>query len=98
MLRALKRVGAAVFAGATLFLGATAPAAASPIVTGGLVNVTITNLLNNNTVTVQVPVGVGLNVAANVCGVNVGVLARDLHNGPVSCSTATQSVDITQLL
>lgn len=98
MLRALKRLSAGAFAGATLFLGVAAPAAASPIVTGGVVNVTITNLLNNNKVTVQVPVGIGLNLAANVCGVNVGVLAQGLNNGPVSCSTATQSVDITQAL
>jgi hypothetical protein len=94
-----KRVGAAAFAAAALSIGVlVAPAASSPVVTGGLVNVTITNLLNNNTVTVQIPVGIGLNLAANVCGVNVGVLAQDLNSGPVSCSTATQSVDITQVL
>jgi hypothetical protein len=98
MLTTLKRVAAVGVAGGAIFLGVTATGGAQPIVTGGLVNVTITDVLSNNTVTVEVPVGIGLNLAANVCGVNVGVLAQDLHNGPVSCSTATQSIDITQVL
>jgi hypothetical protein len=48
----------------------------------GLVNVEVTNVLNNNTVQVAVPI----NAAANVCGVTVAVLAAQLQNGPVTCT------------
>jgi hypothetical protein len=93
-----KRVAATAVATGALALGVVAaPSAASPVITGGLVNVTITDVLNNNTVTVEVPVSVALQLAANVCDVTVGVLAQDLHTGPASCSTATQSIDITQI-
>jgi hypothetical protein len=48
-----------------------------------LVNVTIVDLLNNNTVTVQLPIG----VAANVCGVNANVLASQIHQpGGPTCT------------
>jgi hypothetical protein len=97
MLTTLKRVAAAGVAGGAIFLGVTGTGGASPVVTGGLVNVTITDVLSNNTVTIKIPVGVGLNVAANVCGVNVGVLAQDLQNAPVSCSNGNQSVTIAQV-
>jgi hypothetical protein len=54
------RLAAILATGAISAGAAAAPAAsAQPFVTGGLVNVTITNLLNNNTVTVTIP--------ANVC-------------------------------
>jgi len=43
------------------------PAMAAPVVTGGLVNVTIVDAVDVDRTTVQVPVA----VAANVCGVNV---------------------------
>lgn len=44
-------------------------ASAAPVVTGGLVNVTLTDVVdvNNNNVIAQVPIG----VAANVCDVSV---------------------------
>jgi hypothetical protein len=48
------------------------PALAQPVFTGGLVNVNVTDVLTNNEVAVQVPIG----VAANVCGLSVGVLAE----------------------
>jgi hypothetical protein len=99
MLTTLKRVGAIGVAVAALTGGViAAPSAASPVVTGGLVNVTITDVLSHNVVTVKVPVNVALQLAANVCGVTVGVLVQDLHTGSASCSTATQSIDITQVL
>ena len=64
---------AAVVAAAALSSGiAAAPAAAGP----GLVEVTITNVANNNTVTIDVPV----NVAANVCA---QVLAQ---TPPLTCT------------
>ena len=70
-------------------------ASAQPLITGGLVNVTVTNLLNNNQVAVQIPV----NAAADVCGLNVAVLAGDLLSGPVTCTSRSgnQSLSISQL-
>jgi|RhiMetdeSRZDD1v2_1073273.scaffolds.fasta_scaffold525682_1 hypothetical protein len=94
MLTNLKRIGAAGFTSAALFMGIAAPASAQPIVTGGLVNVTIVDVLNNNTVTV--PVAVGLNLAANVCDVNVNVLAQQFHTGTATCTNGTQTVTISQ--
>ena len=45
-------------------------------------NVEVTNVLNNNTVQIAVPI----NAAANVCGVTVAVLSDQLQNGPVTCT------------
>lgn len=56
-----------------------APAAAQQT---GLVNVDVSNN------TVQVPVS----VAANVCGLQVGVLSQLLAQGPVSCQSGATSV------
>lgn len=66
------RIATVGFAGA-LALGAVAvPAqAAGPVVTGGLVNVTLTNVLNDNQVQVAVPI----QAAAAICGVSVSVLS-----------------------
>ncbi len=63
--RSLATVGAAG-ALAVTSLGVAAPAQAAPVVTGGLVAINVSNVLNNNIVVVQVPIG----VAANVCGVS----------------------------
>jgi hypothetical protein len=93
----IRRAMATAGAAGVLAVAPAVPALAQgPVVTGGLVNVTVTDLLNNNTVTVQVPLGVALNLAANVCGVTVNVLASQLGRGPVSCTntTSSQSVDI----
>lgn len=71
------------------FTGAL-PAAAQQT---GLVNVTVgdVNVLNN------VHVGVGLNAAANICGVNVGVLATQLaQQGTAECSSSSGPVIISQ--
>ncbi len=54
-----------------LGVAAAAPAQASPVITGGLVNVTLTNVLNNNQVQVAVPI----QAAAAICGVDVSVLS-----------------------
>ena len=72
-----------------------APAAAQQT---GLVNVDVTNVLNNlsidllnnslNNNTVQVPIG----VAANGCGINANVLAAQRKSGgPVNCEAKTVS-------
>ncbi len=88
-------------------IGLAAPAQAAPLVTGGLVNVTITDVLNGNVINIPVAVpvtlGAALGIAANVCDVNVNVLAQQLRSGGATCtSTAsgqgvTQTVNISQL-
>jgi hypothetical protein len=67
------RIAAALAAGA-LSVGIAAPPASAQQ-QSGLVNVVV----QNNTV--QVPIA----VAANVCGVQVGILAQQLRQGPVDC-------------
>jgi hypothetical protein len=74
----------ALLAAGTLSAGAVAvPAAsaASPVVTGGLVNVTIVDAIDISRVNVQLPIA----VAANVCDVDVNVLALDLADGTATC-------------
>jgi len=79
MVSTVKKAGATVFAAAALFGTVAGPASAQQ---NGLVNVDISNVLNNNNVQVTVPI----NAAANVCGVSVAVLANDLLGGPVTCN------------
>jgi hypothetical protein len=50
----------------------------------GLINVVVSDN------TVQVPIA----VAANVCGLQVGVLAQELRQGPVDCSSSATSTAI----
>ena len=69
-----------------------AGASAAPVITGGLVNVTIVDVLSGNQVPAQVPI----TVAANVCGVAVNVLALDLADGPVDCSNDQQIITVSQ--
>jgi hypothetical protein len=72
--------------------------AQGPVVTGGLVNVTVTNLLNNDTILSQNNVGVGVaaQIAANVCGVSVGVLSSAIGQGaPVDCTNPTGDTGVT---
>ena len=91
-----KRTLATLATTGTLALVPAVPAMAQgPVVTGGLVNVTVTDVANNNTVTLlnNVNVGVAAQVAANVCGVRVNVLASQLGtSGPVSCTTTTGDI------
>ena len=94
----LKMSFVALASSALLFAGLAAPAAAQPIITGGLVNVTVVDvidgdILSNN----NVNIAAALNLAANVCGVNVGVLAQQLRTGQATCETATQAVTIRQI-
>jgi hypothetical protein len=77
----VKRAAAAMSVVGVLAVGGVGVPAASAQ-QSGLVNVDVHNVLNNNTVQVTVPV----QVAANVCGVSVAVLAQNLSSGPVSCT------------
>jgi hypothetical protein len=72
---------AAVLATAVLSVGLATPAAAQPT-QSGLVNVVVSNN------TVQVPIA----VAANVCGLQVGILAQQLRQGPVDCQATANAV------
>jgi hypothetical protein len=74
----VRKATAAVVAATALAVGLAGPAGAQQ---QGLVNVEISNLLNDNTVQVTVPV----NAAANICGVTVAVLTDELENGAVTC-------------
>ena len=93
MMRAAKRalVGA-TFAGA-LALPMSLPADASPVITGGLVNVTVTDVLSGNKVTAQVPI----DVAANICDVDVAVLSTDLMDGTANCSNTQKVITVSQI-
>ena len=72
---------AAVLATAALSVALAAPAAAQPQ-QDGLVNVVVANN------TVQVPIA----VAANVCQLQVGILARQLRQGPVDCRATANAI------
>jgi hypothetical protein len=84
-----KKIAASVGAAAVLAVGMAGPAAAQPIIISqGLVNVTVTDVLNNNEVVVQVPVG----VAANVCDVNAAVLIAAIEDtGSADCDATADS-------
>lgn len=93
----LKGSIAVLFAVACMVAG---PATAANQAQQGLVNVAIGDIttgdiLSENTVNLAV----AAQIAANVCGVTVpvAVLAQQVfRTGGFSCSTATQTVDITQ--
>jgi hypothetical protein len=70
-------------------------AGAQPIITGGLVNVTVTDSLNNVLSDNNVAVGAALGVAANVCGVSVNVLTTQFPSFPVSCTSDASGNTVT---
>jgi len=65
----------------------------------GLVNVNISDVIDGDVLSdIDVNVGVALNIAANVCGVAVGVLSSQLgQTGVAECRTAEQIVKLTRL-
>jgi hypothetical protein len=63
-------------------LASAAPASAQPVEQDGLVNVNIQD------VEVLVPVS----VAANICDVNVGILARQERQGGAECEATAESI------
>lgn len=91
MTRLFKRAAVAVtFAGALAV--PALPASAAPVVTGGLVNVTIVDLVSLEQVSLQVPI----TVAANICDVTVAVLAQDLQDGTADCTNDQQVITVSQ--
>ena len=89
---------AALCAGALALPLAGTTSAQGPvvIVNGGLVNLTITDLIENIVIQdINVNVNAAVQIAANVCNVAVGVIAEDvLDGGGATCETAEQRVDI----
>ena len=80
----MKRIIVSVVVAALMVVLPAMPALAQPQ-QNGLVNITITDVLNNNEVNVQVPIG----VAANVCGVQANLLAQGNIQRPVDCTAHT---------
>ena len=73
--------------------GLTTTASAQPVNVGNLVNVNVSNVLNNNDVDVTVPI----NAAAAICGVDVDVLVLAEQTGTlqdVTCD-ARGNQDVT---
>jgi hypothetical protein len=85
-----RKLVASLSAAGLFAFGAAAPASAQPIITGGLINVTV----NDVNVGVQVPIG----IAANVCDLNVAALVAAIHDeGDSTCdATATSTADLMQ--
>src|SRR5436305_11355095 len=84
----MRRVLACSFAALTLALGVSAGTAGAQTTQNGLVN------LNLENITVQVPIG----IAANVCDVNVAVIANLVDTGAADTCTAVATAtakDIT---
>jgi hypothetical protein len=90
-----RKLVASLFATALLSVTATAPASAQPVVTGGLVNITITRVVDDVTVVVRdvnVAVGLAANVAAVLCDtadMNAAVLATQVMRNAqqVTCTS-----------
>jgi hypothetical protein len=87
----VRKLTAALFSTGVLVAGVAAPTAGAaqggPVVTGGLVNVTIVDAVDINHNTVQLPIS----VAANVCGVTVAVLADTDADGMLDCTAVAGS-------
>ena len=92
MLRSSRTRLSALVVSLALAVGMTAVPAASAQ-QQGLVNVDVHNVLNNNDVSVAIPI----NAAANICGVDVNVLASQIADAPVTCrSDANQQFTVSQ--
>jgi hypothetical protein len=88
MTRARKLV-AALFSTAIMAVTVAAPAGAQPVITGGLINITLVDVLNDNQVNVQVPIG----IAANVCDVNAAILLAAVRDtGSATCEATARSI------
>lgn len=96
-------VRAVALAGALALPTATLSAQPNVVFGGGLVNVQIVDVIDDVTVNVEdinVALGVALQLAANVCDVNVNVLAVQLREGGATCDSVVdgtgQIVTITR--
>ncbi len=95
-----KKMFATLSAAGLMSLGLAAPATPAPVITGGLVNVTVVDVIDDVTVVVRdvnVGVGVAANVAATLCDtadINAAVLATQVVRGgdTVNCDTSTGNI------
>ncbi len=88
MTRARKLV-AALFSTAIMAVTVAAPAGAQPVITGGLINITLVDVLNDNQVNVQVPIG----VAVNACDINAAILLAAVRDtGSATCEATARSI------
>jgi small secreted domain DUF320 len=87
-MRRTKKLVASLFATGVLAAGVAIPTAtAAPVITGGLVNVTIVDAVDVNHNTVQLPIA----VAANVCGTTVALLSDTDADGTLDCTAVAGS-------
>jgi len=85
----MRRLVALLAVVAMMVVATAMPVFAAPVVTGGLVNVTIVDAVDVNNNTVQLPIG----VAANVCDVNAAVLVAEFKdNGDATCDATADAV------
>jgi hypothetical protein len=95
-----RKLVAALFAATLMSVTAAAPASAQPVVTGGVINITITRVIDDVTVVVRdvnVGVGVAANVAALLCDtadINVALLALQVvrNDDDVTCTSGAQTI------
>jgi hypothetical protein len=89
-MRKIKKLVATTFATGLMAVGVAAPtASAQPVITGGLVNVTLVDVLSHDEIAVQVPIG----VAANVCDVNAAVLLAAIEDtGSARCDATSNAI------
>ena len=88
-MKSIRKLVATTFATALMAFGIAAPASAQPVVTGGLINVTLVDVLSHDNIAVQVPVG----IAANVCDVNAAVLLAAVRDtGSATCDATAESI------
>ena len=59
----------------------------APINAGNLVNVSVTDVLTGNTVIIEVPIGIAL----NLCNTTVAVLSDTNQDGKLDCKATTTS-------
>ena len=94
----MKKLIAGLGIGAALaFAAPSTSEAQGPIVTGGLVNVTVANVLTGDILSSNnVALGVALGLAANICGVTVNVLAAQLGpTGQAVCTAVSSGQQVT---
>ena len=96
--------GTIAMIGGSAFMAA--PAQAAPVFTGGLVNVTVTDVVTGNEILNDslndnnVGIAAVVSIAANVCDVNVGgILGQLRRTGEATCTSAvdsTRAITFTQ--
>jgi hypothetical protein len=92
----MKKLLATLFAAGAVAVGVTASTASAqgPVITGGLVNITVTN--NTFTFDRVVNVAAAVQIAANVCDVPVTVLANDItQTGSATCTNTVSGASAT---